>query len=1216
MYLFRAFYLFIVFVLCTSFATASFDDKSLFHEFDLKTPSEISKEPFRSASVASFDSLDVIVFLKDPVEVSSWEGVSSFDENKIRELEALMKRFVIDDINLFSLRHEFKLFNGFAGSVDYTSYTRLSNHPFVKDVFIDEEVSKLLQDSVDFQGVDDFWDFELGGKPIKGEGQSVCVIDTGVDYTHPDLGGCSSFYSKEVQEEVLSESITSPNYPSNYSNNLEEVYYLSVHGADFVSIFFSDFATEEWFDRVSLYDSNDELIKFYSGNLGSFESIKVPGDTVKIVFTSDHMVTDRGFNITSINGFFVDYECDKVIGGHDFAYDSFDPFDVDGHGTHVSGIVAASGGISGVAPSASIVGVKSLNNEGKGLQSDIIAGISYCISNADRFNISSISMSLGGSNSSDFCNNSPFRSSIDLAVFNNISVVAATGNDGIVGAVSSPACVESAIRVGSVDKSGSISSFSNRWPSDMLFAIGSNVNSTVVDGGYGPKWGTSMATPHVSGVIALLNQYLDILNVSMSPYEINEFLKNTGDEILDGDTSHKKINASRALSTLVVEHKNLSHSLSLSLNVSNEKIELFNGSLNVSWGVNSLADFNSSLKIFDPSKEIIFSSNNSSSSIFLNSSSPNSLLNASGGYKVVLNSSNEFFNESFIDSFFVKKRPDFDLLINGSNTSYSEGNLGYYNLSLEIVDANTSGLSLFIDDVFVSFENASNFLFSNPGVYVLTLNHSASDNYFEDSVVKFMNLSDFYLEQIVLFDNITFNSLNNLSINISDYFNFEGFNLSASFTNTSLNQSFNDSSLLVLSSTPAGSYSTNVNVSVDTFNDTLSLLSNDFFISVSDITFEKNISNFFVFSSENLSINFSDFFLFGKKSPVFNVSSSFDFFFKDDEELVIITNKSGTYSMQINASLNSSFAKSNVFNVSVRDPFLYFNYSNNISDVSFLSGSSVDINLSNHFSFGGGSPSFELIGDDVSFNLDGDILTLNHDTSGSYVVGVNASLFLLNASSNTFLVDVREDTSRTASSGGTTSGGVSAPPPVLEDDVDSFVEDNVSSSEFVENKSFVGISFSKKGLLPGDITEVEDFSDSSLRDFDGFIYRAFKFNKSNESGYLDVEFNVSKSWLSSNNLSSDDVFLFYKNSPWRSASTELTGVFDDVYVFESRPYVSEVYVIGSAVIFEAESVFVQRALGEEEFDSGRDMGLFFVLFHIFISLFVFGVSLFYILRKD
>ena len=211
----------------------------------------------------------------------------------------------------------------------------------------------------------------------------------------------------------------------------------------------------------------------------------------------------------------------KVIGGYDFCNNDADPMDDNGHGTHVAGIVAAQGGVAGVAPEASILAYKVLNSDGSGTMSAVISGMEAAMDpngdgdTSDHADI--ISMSLGGKGEQD----DPLCIAVRSAVELGIVVVVAAGNSGpYFGSVASPGMAPEAITVGAVDDSGALADFSSRGiASDLLVkpdicAPGVGIRSTVPRSGaphssptgYLSMSGTSMATPHVSGAAALLLQ--------------------------------------------------------------------------------------------------------------------------------------------------------------------------------------------------------------------------------------------------------------------------------------------------------------------------------------------------------------------------------------------------------------------------------------------------------------------------------------------------------------------------------------------------------------------------------------------------------------------------------------------------------------------------------------------------------------------------------------
>lgn len=178
--------------------------------------------------------------------------------------------------------------------------------------------------------------------------------------------------------------------------------------------------------------------------------------------------------------------------------------DGNGHGTHVSGTVAAkdnSIGVIGVAPGATVVPVKVLNSRGSGSYSGVIAGIDFVTANASSQNGDVANMSLGGG----------FSQAVNDAVIElgsaGIKIALAAGNESTDAATKSPASAEgNNIYTVAAFKEGNIwASFSNYGipPVDWA-APGVNVLSTV-PGGYASYNGTSMASPHVAGLLLIGN---------------------------------------------------------------------------------------------------------------------------------------------------------------------------------------------------------------------------------------------------------------------------------------------------------------------------------------------------------------------------------------------------------------------------------------------------------------------------------------------------------------------------------------------------------------------------------------------------------------------------------------------------------------------------------------------------------------------------------------
>ncbi|MCD4770983.1 S8 family serine peptidase [archaeon] len=214
--------------------------------------------------------------------------------------------------------------------------------------------------------------------------------------------------------------------------------------------------------------------------------------------------------------------------------------DLNGHGTHVAGIVGASGGINGIAGEVGLIGVKVFPGaSSSGATSlGITNAIDWCVDNSESYNISVISMSLGTDtlyfSACDSSFSLTFTPAVNAAFAKNISVVAASGNDGNLTAIGSPACLSKVIAAGGADKVGGMYSSGNRNSLVKLLGIAVSVNSTNNDGGYISLGGTSMATPMVSGAIAIINQLLDVTSRTMTPLEIESRLNDTGDVINDG----------------------------------------------------------------------------------------------------------------------------------------------------------------------------------------------------------------------------------------------------------------------------------------------------------------------------------------------------------------------------------------------------------------------------------------------------------------------------------------------------------------------------------------------------------------------------------------------------------------------------------------------------------------------------------------------------------
>lgn len=321
------------------------------------------------------------------------------------------------------LTRDLQVINGFAATIDLESLQALQRHPKIAEIRIDTQVHASLDTSTQQISATEAWSMaNNSGDLLLGTGVTIAVIDTGVDYLHPDLGGC--------------------------------------------------------------------------------------------------------FGSTC-----------KVIGGYDFVHFDSDPMDDNGHGTHCASTAAGIGSYPGVAPGAKILAYKVLDEYGYGYASTIIQAIQAAMDpNGDgdtSDHVDVISMSIGGYGYSEDDESLAVDNATSVGV---VSAIAA-GNSGPYGSVESPGTAATAITVAAAckpDQVGSnsycadqIASFSSRGPvfnlagtdlhkpdvaaPGVLICAARWGNSfpdspTCIDTHHMRISGTSMATPHVAGSVAILKQ--------------------------------------------------------------------------------------------------------------------------------------------------------------------------------------------------------------------------------------------------------------------------------------------------------------------------------------------------------------------------------------------------------------------------------------------------------------------------------------------------------------------------------------------------------------------------------------------------------------------------------------------------------------------------------------------------------------------------------------
>lgn len=248
----------------------------------------------------------------------------------------------------------------------------------------------------------------------------------------------------------------------------------------------------------------------------------------------------------------------KIIGWYDTINGDTTPYDDHGHGTHVTSIAAGDGDnnslYKGVAPGAALVGIKVCDSSGNCPMSNIITGINWAVANRFKYGIKIMSLSIGGKGSSD--GTDPESVALNNAVNLGMVVTVAAGNSGpfkytisrpaaaanviTVGNMADPGYITGTLSTGLVDNGFYLAPSSSRGPTadnrvkpdvvapGVMIMAAANIypNTGTFHGGYIENTGTSMSTPFVAGVAALM---LD-MKYTLTPKQIKTMIRDTAEE--------------------------------------------------------------------------------------------------------------------------------------------------------------------------------------------------------------------------------------------------------------------------------------------------------------------------------------------------------------------------------------------------------------------------------------------------------------------------------------------------------------------------------------------------------------------------------------------------------------------------------------------------------------------------------------------------------------
>lgn len=300
--------------------------------------------------------------------------------------------------------------------------------------------------------------------------------------------------------------------------------------------------------------AQDPSIEYISFDSKVFALLDVATSSIKTSVPHELGYTGKGITVAVIDTGIIPHSDlvkpkNRIIGFKDFINDRTKPYDDNGHGTHVAGIIGSNGYASrgkyaGVAPEVNILAVKALDETGSGNTSDIVSAIQWVIETKNDYNTKVLNLSLG-SPATNSCKSDPLCKAVEAAVRSGITVVVAAGNSGPSQmSILSPGNSKNVITVGAVDDNKTpeldddfIAPFSSRGPTKEgikkpdIVAPGVDIMSLSNKSldSYLALSGTSMATPLVSGAVALLYSK----NNNLTPSQVKYMIMNSCVDLKD-----------------------------------------------------------------------------------------------------------------------------------------------------------------------------------------------------------------------------------------------------------------------------------------------------------------------------------------------------------------------------------------------------------------------------------------------------------------------------------------------------------------------------------------------------------------------------------------------------------------------------------------------------------------------------------------------------------